>query len=121
MLNVFYRVADELGDRIVEREFTCVIGHLTHERNIAADMPSDIDMSSKMGVVVASGLIFLEKSLLSSLVEEMRKHEHKEVEDHLILAGEVKIKEIEGEDPLQHIMQKVVVLVLGKTRADLKA
>ena len=111
-------MADEFSDRIIEREFTCVIGHLTHKRNIAADMSSDIDMASKMGVVVASGLIFLEKSLLSSLVEEMRKHEHKKVEDHLILAGEVKIKEIEGEDPLQHVMQKVVVLILGKARAD---
>ncbi len=84
-----------------------------HEKGkIHSYVPVDINTSFNMSIIIFGSYINSIYSLPKSLLEIIREKIQQKVPDTLIIRCLLKIKHIDSKHTLQHIMQKVVMLIV---------
>ena len=107
--HILYSMTDEFCHIVVVAILTCRVSYVSHERDVSCNMSSDIDGSLQICVIMPEVLIFPIYSLSHSCLQEIREHEHDEVEYIFLLIVMTEVKEIEGKYLLKHVMKEKII------------
>ena len=104
-----YSMTDEFCHIVVMTVLASRVSNVSYERNISGDMSSDIDGSLQVCVIMPEVLIFPIYSLSHGCLQEIREHEHDEVEYIFLLIVMTEVKEIKGKYLLKHVMEEKII------------
>ena len=101
-------VSNQLGYFIVVTEFSRPVGHPSIEGFIAPYMPTHIDNSSCIGIIVFLGYVFLVYPLVYRLFQIQWKQVDEKIKYAVFVYRVLQIEQIDFGHLLKHVVQKVV-------------
>ena len=104
-------MSNQLGYFIVVTEFSRPVGHPSIEGFIAPYMPTHIDNSSCIGIIVFLGYVFLVYPLVNRLFQIQWKQVDEKIKYAVFIYRVLQIEQIDFGHLLKHVVQKVVFVI----------
>ena len=108
-LQMLYRMADQLGQRVVSRHHPCAVRDAASEWIVACNMTGNVDNTTDIRIIEGEPLVLPEQSLRQRPLQILGEEVDEKVEDRLVITAYGEVEDVAKEDLLEEIVEEVVL------------